>query len=320
MTLEFSNEEYLKDSQLRKKYFFIYISGERYLSTLAKYNRSEQTIRTYRTSIRALIPAIGELKGKDCRLSDLEEADFFAIARKLTGSESTVRYKMWVLKEWIEFDTGSNPFSKVKLLWNRNEPKRTFIDREQFDMVYKCAGNDAERLVMMLGSQMGLRMAEIIGIRLNDIQNGELTIRGKGHNGGKVVRKSIPTNLQIQIREYIEGERAKVSDGRTDMLLLSSRCRRKGSALTSHSIRDLYERVSKESGIHVTSHVMRRLYCTMLADDAGLRSDLDTLRRMMRHEDVSTTVRCYLDANTQRIAEAEGVIDSIFSKCRAWTI
>ena len=305
---------YIKSNGEKKFYFFLSESEGRYLSALQRHGRAELTITTYRSNINGLIPIIGELKGKDAKLSDLDEEDYFAILSELTGSESTRGFKMWILREWVEFETGADPFSKVKLLWNATEPDRTFITREEFDRVYQCARNDCERLLMMLGSQMGLRMAEIIGIRLGDMNNGFLTIRGKGHNGGKVVRKRIPVNLQGQIESYILGERAEVADGSTDILLLSNVPHHpKGRPLTRHSVVNVYARISKSSGIHVTSHVMRRLYCTILADEAGLRGDLDTLRRMMRHEDVGTTIRCYLDANAERIAQAEGVIEDIFS-------
>ena len=53
-----------------------------------------------------------------------------------------------------------------------------------------------------------------------------------------------------------------------------------------------------------------------LAKKCGLESDLDTLRRMMRHESIDTTVRCYLTASPDRIEAAERKIDRLFSDAR----
>ena len=56
--------------------------------------------------------------------------------------------------------------------------------------------------------------------------------------------------------------------------------------------------------------IKRRLYATTLYD-AG--TDLDSLRRLMRHESVNTTLRCYITADPRRMAAAEdAVVDDLF--------
>ena len=65
--------------------------------------------------------------------------------------------------------------------------------------------------------------------------------------------------------------------------------------------------------MHITSHVMRRLYCSVLANECGLRQDLDTLRRMMRHESIDTTLRCYLNADVERMQEASDRLEDVFA-------
>ena len=50
----------------------------------------------------------------------------------------------------------------------------------------------------------------------------------------------------------------------------------------------------------------------ILADDAGLRMDLDTLRRMMRHESIDTTLHCYLDVNSEKMDEAQSKLEEVF--------
>ncbi len=55
---------------------------------------------------------------------------------------------------------------------------------------------------------------------------------------------------------------------------------------------------------------MRRFYCTSLVD-AGL--DMDTVRRMMRHNSLDTTLNVYLCADPRKLDNATaGVEDTIF--------
>ena len=314
MTDESIDNVYIKDIAIQEKFIFLFFSAERYLSALVAHGRSELTLKSYKSNVHILIPVIGRLYGNNARLEDITDEDFYRIKDMLEGSEATVRLRLMVLKDWIRFDTGRNPFEGVRPLWNHHEPDRIFIDKSQFEIVYSQAQSDSERLIMMLGAQMGLRLKEIISIRLSDIDGEWLTIRGKGHNGGKLVRKQIPENLQQMIRIYILNEREEASRHDTDLLLLAApgtHCA--GRPVSRRMVTTFYQRISESSGIKVTSHVMRRLYCTLLADEAGLRSDLDTLRRMMRHERIETTMSCYLNANESKVAEADRAIDGLFN-------
>ncbi|MBO4348840.1 MAG: site-specific integrase, partial [Candidatus Methanomethylophilaceae archaeon] len=63
------------------------------------------------------------------------------------------------------------------------------------------------------------------------------------------------------------------------------------------------------TGVRFSCHTLRRFYCMTLVD-AGL--DLDTVRRMMRHESVVTTLSNYVAADPRRMAEATSVAEGIF--------
>ena len=48
-----------------------------------------------------------------------------------------------------------------------------------------------------------------------------------------------------------------------------------------------------------------------LARECDLGNDLDTLRRMMRHESIDTTLKCYLDVVPDKITEAENKLNEV---------
>ena len=314
MTISEIETDYLIDDRL-KKYIYIYISANKYLSLLKKHRRTDATIKTYSSILRVLIRTIGQIHGEDARLDSLTEEDIYKLIDIMPGKEETVKARINVLGGWMEYETGNNLPKRMKILWNKSEPNRTFISKEQYQTILGYARNDSERLIISFGSQMGLRMNEIVNITLDDISGNYLTIYGKGHGKGKVVEKEIPDNLMDMIGQYFYGERKNVKAADYDgnrLLLQNTRNHPSGIPITDNNIIQMYNRISEESGMHVTSHVMRRLYCTLLADDAGLRNDLDTLRRMMRHESIDTTLSCYLDANTERMQKAQEKLNDVF--------
>ena len=88
---------------------------------------------------------------------------------------------------------------------------RRFIDISQFFSIYSMTDSGLERIVLMLGAEMGIRRNEMTSLKLSDIFDGKLRISGKGHGGsGKEVTKTIPEGLLLTISEYIGGERNTV--------------------------------------------------------------------------------------------------------------
>lgn len=128
----------------------------------------------------------------------------------------------------------------------------------------------------------------------------------------------MPAVIKQSIRDYIREERSQVigkyGDNSQGYLLIQTDLNKDpGSNINNNTIIHFYARLSRDSGIHVTSHCMRRLYCCTLANECGLRDDLDTLRRMMRHEKLDTTITCYLSANENRMKTASNKLEAVFT-------
>ena len=70
--------------------------------------------------------------------------------------------------------------------------------------------------------------------------------------------------------------------------------------------------LGKKVGFTITTHSLRRFYATLLYYDTG--SDLQTLRHMMRHANVSTTLRCYVEAYEEKEREASNKLTDLISQ------
>ena len=107
----------------------------------------------------------------------------------------------------------------------------------------------------------------------------------------------IPAPVERAIAEYRASMRGKGRRGDDHLLQAVARdhvLRGVTPSRISNSITDL----GKSIGVRITTHSLRRYFATTLYYSTGC--DLQTVRRLMRHADVSTTLRCYVDAYDQR--------------------
>ena len=110
-----------------------------------------------------------------------------------------------------------------------------------------------------------------------------------------------------QYRNEVLSETEDLSGGN---LIIRPNSRLKGTPATQKYIEVVLKELTDKERIHASCHTMRRFYCTSLVD-AGL--DMDTVRRMMRHNSLDTTLNVYLYADPRKLDNATaGVEDTIF--------
>jgi len=222
-------------------------------------------------------------------------------------TERTLKFNLCRMGQCLEFYYGVNPYRRANLRWNPPNPKRTWIFKSEWRELISVA-TLKEKVVLVLAGAMGLRRREIVTLKLSDIRGDKMRILGKGAVNGKVVIKDIPSSVRKVIDEYIEVRTQIVEETgyidqdnflvRDDML--------RGAPITDRFVEYALETLTKKTGIYVTCHTLRRFYCTSLSD-AGV--DLNTIRIMMRHESLSTTLDSYLSIDPRKMVAATNVID-----------
>lgn len=273
-----------------------------YCARLLAKGRKERTVATYRNMIGICMRALDWPAPED-----VTEEDVHRLRNSLDVKESSLKSYLHVFGKFLEHCTGANPVRDADLLWNCNEAKRKFITVEEFRTLQECA-DVRDRLVLVLGGLMGLRRAEIAGLMLDDIDGRTLTVRGKGHGRhGKVAYLPLPPPVLKAIDDWMEVRRAIVrgNGDRTEGHLI---CTYAGLPPKPSTVSYMMTSLAERSGVDFSAHSLRRLYATTLYH-AG--TDLDTLRRMMRHSNLQTTVDCYIAADPDKMRGAMDVLSSI---------
>ncbi len=270
------------------------------------------TIESYLYKILSLWETLDSVMPVGWRIEDIEMEDLVAVRVSATHlKESTLHEAMCSLSIMLRF-LGNDSYDRAMMLWNddTDHMKRTWIDMREWKSVLASADQN-QLLILALGGGMGLRRMEIANLKVSDIEGDIMTIHGKGHGpNGKVVHKQIPPSVLNVINEYLpfrEELLRKWGNECEDTLLVSS-YRYVGKPLGMEGINSTIRKLSRETGIEMSTHTLRRFYATSL-DKIG--TDLDTIRRMMRHTKLDTTLSHYINANPERMAKAEKDLDAM---------
>ncbi|HYA87421.1 MAG TPA: site-specific tyrosine recombinase XerD [Nitrospirota bacterium] len=141
----------------------------------------------------------------------------------------------------------------------------------------------------------GLRVSELVGLKLNDInlERGFLIVIGKGSK-----ERAVPLGEEAVyfVQSYLDHGRSRLLKGNdSDHLFISSRHRR----ITRQMFWERIKHYTRMAGIDrvVSPHTLRHSFATHLLDNGA---DLRAVQAMLGHSDISTT-QIYTHVSRERL-------------------
>jgi len=215
---------------------------------------------------------------------------------ELTDCEDVRAFMVYLLEERKSSTSHlSQAFSALKLLFVQvlsradcgdkiPRPKRAkrlpvVMSVEEVERLVRSLANIKHRTMLQVLYCTGLRVSELIGLRIGDIDSGRNTITVRHGKGAKDRQIPLsPTMLQL-LREYWKLYRP------TEFLFENGRS---GAQMSERTVQAVFEHAKKASGISkkISAHTLRHSYATHLLE-AG--TDLLTIRNQLGHSNISTT-------------------------------
>jgi integrase len=161
------------------------------------------------------------------------------------------------------------------------QPAGRFLPPADFAALLEAAG-PRDAAILALGYGAGLRRAEIVDLRLEDVElaTGRLTVRGKG--GKTRVCFVPPAALPL----LVTWSRVRLP-GAGPFLTVCRRGRAVAGGLSPSAVLDALRRLGRRSGVaEFTAHDLRRSFVSDMLD-AG--ADLATVQKLVGHSDPRTT-------------------------------
>jgi integrase/recombinase XerC len=294
------------------------------LSTAKGY--SENTCRSYRSDLLEFADIIKKVGPSDTASQGISKSDILSpdavtgiairgylghlhqrckkstIARKLSAVRSFYRYL--VKHGYIDV----NPSDAVQTP-KQDQPIPTYLPID--DMFRLLASVKTDTLSGLRNRAMfetlystGIRVSELAGLDVHDIDFHEHVIRVKGKGGhermvpiGKTALSSIETyRKQIECKDRVTQSQAEIMSG--GPLFLN----RFNTRLSPRSIARILEKTTRECGlsIPVSPHAFRHTFATHMLD-AG--ADLRVVQELLGHKSLSTTQK-YTHVSIDRLMEA----------------
>ena len=163
--------------------------------------------------------------------------------------------------------------------------------------------------IMMLFFGTGIRVSELVGIDLSDIDfyNASLLITRKGGDQDEVF---FGPEVQYAIEDYVESDRNVLLAGKEDPALFVSMQHRR---MTVRSVQLMIKGYAQKAGLNmkVTPHAMRRTFGTNLYEET---SDIYLVADALHHSSVETTRKHYASMSRDHKRIAAEKSSSLFKK------
>jgi len=154
------------------------------------------------------------------------------------------------------------------------------LSREEVQQLLAAATQPTHRVMFLTAYAAGLRLNELVHLRVSDIDSARMTIRVEQGKGGK----DRYTILSISLLEAL---RAHWRRGRPTTWLFPGRT---GRPLDRAGVQRAYTVAKRKAGITKPGgiHALRHAFATHLLE-AGV--DLHTIQRLLGHRSITTTTR-----------------------------
>jgi integrase/recombinase XerC len=217
---------------------------------------------------------------------------------------STISRKISALRTFYRFleskDIENYSFSLLKLPKKGKRLPKFFEYNELEELFDVPDTNDPlgqrDRLILELLYASGMRVSELVSIKINDISFGSKTIKilGKG-NKERITYYNDITNKYL--KKYINDGRKKLNINNIDYLFLNYR----GGHLTTRGVEKILDKIIAKTAInkHITPHMLRHSFATHLLNEG---CDLLSVQELLGHESLSATA-IYTHVTTDRLKE-----------------
>lgn len=175
------------------------------------------------------------------------------------------------------------PWDDVAIKRPKREKKLPVIlSKQEAITLVNSPSNLKHKAILMLGYSAGLRIGEVIKLRIADIDSARMQIHIKAVKGHKDRYGLLSTNLLRVLRDYFRYCRPKdwLFEGRNHAGITQQ---------YSHaSIRKILKRACKKSGVTkaISFHSLRHSFATHLLEDG---TDIQVIQQLLGHTNLKTT-------------------------------
>ena len=217
------------------------------------------------------------------------------ISRKISALRSFYRFLSNNGHENYAFDLLKLPKKGKRLpkYFEYNELEELF---EVADLSNSKELGERNILILEMLYATGIRVSELVSIKVNDINHSTKTIKilGKG-NKERIVYYNKVTERRLNL--YLNSGRCKLNKNNSEYLFLNEN----GGVLTTRGVEYILNKIIEKTSLtkHITPHMLRHSFATHLLNEG---CDLLSVQELLGHESLSAT-NVYTHITNDRIKD-----------------
>lgn len=269
---------------------------------------SPHTLRGYARDLldfAQFLGPTGELDPKG--LDPLAIRGFLAHLREHGSSKATVARKLAAIRSFFKYlirlkVLDASPAEGIRTPKQEKRLPRFLDEREIGKLLDAPSEEDAfprrDKALLETLYSTGLRVSELVGLDIADIdlRSGTIRARGKGRKERLVPVGSVAL---AALETYLAAERGRLTAGEP---MEACFLNRDGTRLSARSVRRVVNRYIARTGLpaRTSPHTLRHTFATHLLDRGA---DLRAVQELLGHESLATT-QIYTHLTTERLRES----------------
>lgn len=257
-------------------------------------NYSPKTIKSYLYALKEYFP----FKKDNLERLDLENIKKFLLQKqKANLSPQTINLYLNAIKffyrEIVKYS------GKIDIKYAKRSKKLPVVlSRNEIVKIISGTNNTKHKLLLALAYGAGLRVSEVVSLKVKDVNLEELTIHIKQAKGKKDRNTIFPERLKTDIQNLIAGK------DKNDFVFASER----GGKLTTRTAQKIFEKSSKKARIkkEATFHSLRHSFATHLLENGV---DVRYVQELLGHQNIRTTQR-YTQVTNPSLKNIKSPLDS----------
>lgn len=277
---------------------------QRFVDQLKLKAYSDSTIKTYRNEFLQLLQLLKIKPVYELSTDDLRRY-FLYCFEKLRLTENTLHSRINAIKFYFE-----QVEKREKFFWEIPRPKKPLLlpkvlNEDEIGRLFRALINKKHKAMLFTIYSAGLRVSELVHLKMKDIDSGRMQIRIEQAKGKKDRYVGLSPVLLDILRNYL-----KTYKPRPKIFLFESE--QTFTAYPTRTVQKIFTEAKNKAGINkaVGIHVLRHSFATHLLEKG---TDIHYIKELLGHFDIKTTER-YLHVSKKQLVNIVSPLDDLWQR------
>lgn len=270
----------------------------RYLETMQLKGYSENTIRSYRNEFAQLLYILKHYSVRDCNEERIRSY-FLYCKNELKISENGMHARINAIKFYFEKVLHRDKFFIEIPRPKKHKQLPKVIHNQDVKKLFVATINLKHNTMLKLVYGMGLRVSEIVNLKISDIDSMQMQVLLERAKGKKDRYVNLPQSILEQLRQYFIEYKPKeyLFEGQY------------GGQYSIRSAQQVFKNALEKSGINknLGIHSLRHSFATHLLENG---TDIRFIQEILGHNDIKTTL-LYTSVSDKSLRKIKSPLDDI---------